>query len=70
MKKVLLVLLITIACWFTTPPTSAANCPRVEVIFARGTDEPPGVGETGQEFMTALNHKIGPVGVYAVLPSL
>jgi hypothetical protein len=40
----------------------------VEVVFARGTSEPPGVGATGQAFVDALRSQIGPrsLGVYAV----
>jgi cutinase len=66
MRKIVLVLL-TVGGWlWITPPATAASCPNVEVIFARGTDEPPGIGTTGQEFVNALNRKIGHVGVYAV----
>ena len=35
-------------------PAYAAPCPDVEVVFARGTFEPPGVGATGQAFIDAL----------------
>ena len=35
-------------------PTYAAPCPDVEVVFARGTFEPPGIGATGQAFIGAL----------------
>jgi cutinase len=49
-----------------SPPARGQVCPRVEVSFARGTDEPPGIGETGQNFVNALGRRIGPVGVYAV----
>jgi hypothetical protein len=40
----------------------------VEVVFARGTWEPPGVGVTGQAFIDALNVQRGgpPVAVYPV----
>lgn len=46
----------------------AGPCPAVEVVFARGTFEAPGVGATGQAFIDALNTRIGgqPVDVYAV----
>ena len=56
------------AAWILTypPPASAQSCPHVEVVFARGTDEPPGVGEVGQRFVDSLRHKISGVGVYAV----
>ncbi|WP_408066056.1 cutinase family protein [[Mycobacterium] zoologicum] len=37
------------------PPTAAAKpCADVEVVFARGSDEPPGVGKVGQAFVDAL----------------
>ena len=49
-------------------PASAQPCPDVEVVFARGTGEPPGVGGIGQAFVDALRSKAGArsVGVYAV----
>lgn len=51
----------------TPPPAaSASGCPHVELVFARGTGEPPGIGEVGEEFVNALNRKIGSVGVYAI----
>ncbi|MET0898441.1 MAG: cutinase family protein [Mycobacterium sp.] len=45
-----------------------AACPAVEVVFARGTNEAPGVGATGQAFVDALNARLGgtPVDVYGV----
>jgi cutinase len=47
---------------------SADPCPDVEVTFARGTDEPPGVGVVGQEFIDALRPQVRgrSIGVYAV----
>ncbi|WP_197515186.1 cutinase family protein [Mycobacterium sp. 1245805.9] len=50
------------------PPASAAPCPDVEVTFARGTDEPPGVGGVGQAFIDSLRSQVGgrSLGVYAV----
>jgi cutinase len=52
----------------TIPSASAAPCPDVEVVFARGTFEPPGVGGTGQAFVDALRAKVGgkSVDVYPV----
>jgi cutinase len=50
------------------PSASAASCPDSEVVFARGTNEPPGVGGVGQAFIDSLRSQ-GPgrsVGVYAV----
>jgi cutinase len=50
------------------PSASAAGCPDVEAIFARGTTETPGVGGIGQAFVDSLQSKVGPnsFGVYAV----
>lgn len=50
------------------PTAVAAGCPDVEVSFARGTGEAPGVGPTGDAFVNALRPKIGgrSLGVYAV----
>jgi cutinase len=47
---------------------SAQPCPDVEVVFARGTGEPPGFGPTGQAFVHALGPRIGgrSLGVYPV----
>jgi cutinase len=50
-------------------PTVAADpCPDVEIVFARGTTEPPGVGGVGQAFVDSLRSQLGgqTVGVYAV----
>jgi hypothetical protein len=50
------------------PFASAAPCPDVEVVFARGTTEPPGVGGIGQNFVDALRSRVGTksLGVYPV----
>jgi cutinase len=47
---------------------SAAACPDIQVVFARGTFEPPGVGATGQAFVDSLRSRVGgkSVDVYAV----
>jgi cutinase len=47
---------------------SAAPCPDVEVVFARGTGELPGIGGVGQAFVDSLRAKAGAksVDVYAV----
>ncbi|GAB1814191.1 cutinase family protein [Mycobacterium sp. MUNTM1] len=37
----------------------AADCPDVQVVFARGTGEPPGVGPTGQAFVDNLRSRVG-----------
>jgi len=49
-------------------PASAANCPRVQVIFARGRLEAPGTGVLGGAFINALKSKAGNknIGAYAV----
>jgi cutinase len=51
-----------------SPAASAAPCPDVEIVFARGTSEPPGVGRIGQAFVDSLRGQLGArsVGVYAV----
>ncbi|WP_235626987.1 cutinase family protein, partial [Mycobacterium tuberculosis] len=36
------------------PTVSDGACPDVEVVFARGTGEPPGVGGIGEDFIDAL----------------
>ncbi|WP_375488015.1 cutinase family protein [uncultured Mycobacterium sp.] len=41
------------------PSTAADPCPDVQVVFARGTDDPPGVGPTGQAFIDALRPQVG-----------
>jgi cutinase len=46
---------------FAAPPSANAaddSCPAVEVVFARGTNEAPGVGATGQAFVDALNARL------------
>ena len=40
-------------------PTASAQCPDVQVVFARGTGEAPGVGPTGQAFVDALHQRVG-----------
>ena len=41
------------------PSASAEQCPDVQVVFARGTDDPPGVGKTGQAFIDSLRPRVG-----------
>ncbi len=47
---------------------AAANCPEVEVVFARGRLESPGPGVLGNAFINALDSKAAgrSIGVYAV----
>jgi cutinase len=59
------ILPITLIC----APTAAADpCPDVEIVFARGTTEPPGVGGVGQAFVDSLRPQLAAVSVsvYAV----
>jgi cutinase-like protein len=50
------------------PVATADGCPDIEVIFARGTNDDPGVGRIGNAFIGALRGKVGgrSVGEYAV----
>lgn len=53
----------------TPVPSAAADpCPDVEVVFARGTTEPPGVGGIGESFVDTLRSHVGAksLGVYPV----
>jgi cutinase len=49
-------------------PVASADCPDIEVIFARGTDDSGGLGDVGGSFVNALSGKVGgrSVGSYAV----
>jgi cutinase len=65
---------LTLATWallsalIDTRHASASPCPDVEVVFARGTNEPPGVGGVGQAFIDSLRAQARgrSVGAYAV----
>jgi cutinase len=48
--------------------SSADDCPDIEVVFARGTSEAPGLGLPGGAFVDSLRSKVGgrSVGTYAV----
>jgi hypothetical protein len=50
------------------PAAFADPCPDVEVVFARGTTEPPGVGFFGENFVDSLRSRVGAksVGVHPV----
>lgn len=52
----------------TAIPSAAAECPDIEVIFARGMTDAPGPGPVGAAFADSLRSKVGgrSVGVYAV----
>lgn len=50
-----------------TATASADGCPDVEVVFARGTSEPPGLGRVGDGLVNALRARTSrSVGAYAV----
>ncbi|VEG55452.1 cutinase [Mycolicibacterium aurum] len=50
------------------PSAAAQPCPDIEVIFARGTGAPPGLGWLGEGFVESLRGKVGgrSVGAYGV----
>ncbi|MGE2729091.1 cutinase family protein [Mycolicibacterium vaccae] len=50
------------------PSAAAQDCPDIEVIFARGTGAPPGLGWLGQAFVDSLRGKVDgrSVGAYGV----
>lgn len=55
------------AWWPAAPSATADDCPDVEVVFARGTSEPPGIGRVGAAFVDALRQQTAQtVGVYGV----
>jgi cutinase len=48
-------------------PVASAACPGAEVVFARGREEPPGVGFVGDALVNSLRSKVQmPVGAYGV----
>ncbi|CAJ1508142.1 cutinase family protein [[Mycobacterium] burgundiense] len=51
-----------------TPTAAAADCPDIQVVFARGTTEAVGIGRVGQAFVDALRGQVGgrSVDTYAV----
>ena len=53
---------------FQLPTAAADPRPDVEIVFARGTTEPPGVGGVGQAFVDSLRSQLSgrSVWVYAV----
>lgn len=52
----------------TAPVAGAVVCNDVEVVFARGTKEPPGIGRVGEAFVSSLRERVPnrSLGVYAV----
>jgi cutinase len=61
-RRWILAVLVAVASVAGSAGTSAAaegdGCPDVEVVFARGTWEPPGPGATGQAFIDALTGRL------------
>ncbi|WP_454793134.1 cutinase family protein [Mycolicibacterium lutetiense] len=56
-------------CPIAAPLSSAApKCPDIEVVFARGTDEPAGIGNVGKAFVDTLRPMVkgSTVDTYAV----
>ncbi len=45
------------------PVASATDCPDAEVIFARGTNEPPGLGRVGDAFADSLRQQTGGMSI-------
>jgi cutinase len=54
----LLIAAATVVNPFAVIPAASAACPDVEVVFARGTDEPPGIGKVGTAFVSALRSQV------------
>jgi cutinase len=50
------------------PAANALGCNDIEVVFARGTSELPGIGRVGESFVDDLRGRVGnrSVGTYAV----
>lgn len=50
------------------PTAAAADCHDIEVVFARGTDEPPGLGVVGKALVDTLRPMVRDqtIGTYAV----
>jgi cutinase len=57
------------AAWMIGPgiPSASAACPGAEVVFARGREEPPGLGQVGDALVDSLRGKTRmPIGAYGV----
>ena len=57
-----------IIAYSAAPSSALPSCPSAEVVFARGTGEPPGIGRVGQALVDSLRTRLGEnrVAVYAV----
>lgn len=61
------VALLPFASVLAATPAVAASCPDAEVVFARGREEPPGVGQIGDALVSSLRSKTSKsIGVYGV----
>jgi cutinase len=63
MSARLAAIISTLVCAATTvtiaPSAAADPCPDIEVVFARGTNDAPGLGRPGQAFADALSSQVG-----------
>jgi len=50
---------VTVSGTVGIPKAAAAPCPDVQVFFARGTDEPPGLGQVGEVFVQGIRDRTG-----------
>ena len=52
----------------TATASAATDCPDIEVVFARGTDEEPGIGKVGQSLVDTLKPMLKgkTIGTYGV----
>ena len=50
---------VTVSGTVGIPKATAAPCPDVQVFFARGTDEPPGLGQVGEVFVQGIRDRTG-----------
>lgn len=59
---------IPVSTAISVPAAFAGPCPDVEVAYARGTYQPPGLDEVGRAFVDSLRPKVGgkSVGEYSV----
>jgi cutinase len=67
-KPVLLLVFAALAAAAPTvaaAPATAAPCPDVQVVFARGTNEPAGLGTVGGPFVDDLRARVAPRSVDA-----
>lgn len=63
-----LMMALTSAALFAPVATAAPRCNDIEIVFARGTDEPPGLGVVGTSLVKTLQPMVKgqSIGTYAV----